>query len=293
MRMFKGIESLEIDAGGESINIYGDNATGKTTIADAVSWLLFDKDTANKSPIAFGIKTVDENGATVRGADHTVEGTFQLEDFPNPITLRKVYKENWTKGNGSKESVLKNHTTDYYWDKGEPVSATEYSKRLDMIMSSKLFKILSLPDYFAESKDLSQADKIEILSQLCGNVKDEDILALHPELYRYVEVLDGLSEEAQSNILKERKKFLNKELKEIPSRIDEKNAHLQCPNCNSYRGGEQFEHGLKVDEKYGEGTADSLRLKSRMKSFRKQYDYEFIAEEYHNKAKTLQKKAVL
>ena len=48
LRNFKGIKNLELIANGGNVSVFGDNATGKTTVADAFSWLLFDKDSQNK-----------------------------------------------------------------------------------------------------------------------------------------------------------------------------------------------------------------------------------------------------
>ena len=44
---FKGIEKMEIDFSGKT-NISGDNATGKTTIFDSITWLLFGKDSQDR-----------------------------------------------------------------------------------------------------------------------------------------------------------------------------------------------------------------------------------------------------
>ncbi|HYF75278.1 MAG TPA: ATP-binding protein, partial [Candidatus Nitrosocosmicus sp.] len=57
IKNFKGIKSLSINADHKDVNIYGDNATGKTTIFDAFTWLLFDKDSRNTKD--FGIKPID------------------------------------------------------------------------------------------------------------------------------------------------------------------------------------------------------------------------------------------
>ncbi len=43
VKNFKGCKSLDISFSSVT-NIYGRNASGKTTVADAFSWLLFGKD---------------------------------------------------------------------------------------------------------------------------------------------------------------------------------------------------------------------------------------------------------
>ena len=55
---FKGIKQLEITFNGTT-KIYGDNATGKTTLVDAFTWLLFGKDSTDRKD--FSIKTFDSN----------------------------------------------------------------------------------------------------------------------------------------------------------------------------------------------------------------------------------------
>jgi hypothetical protein len=66
-------------------------------------------------------------------------------------------------------------------------------------------------------------------------------------------------------------------------RFDEKNASGQCKKCNRYEYGNQFEHGVQIDIRYGKGTAESLRLKSKMFCKRNKFDYEYIAQEYADK----------
>ena len=43
---FKCHRNLELDFGGQNVAIYGDNAAGKTSVYDALTWLLFGKDSA-------------------------------------------------------------------------------------------------------------------------------------------------------------------------------------------------------------------------------------------------------
>ena len=43
IKNFKGIKNKSFEFDNLSVNIFGDNATGKTTIVDAFLWLLFNK----------------------------------------------------------------------------------------------------------------------------------------------------------------------------------------------------------------------------------------------------------
>lgn len=42
-------------------------------------------------------------------------------------------------------------------------------------------------------------------------------------------------------------------------RYNPANVNAQCPRCNRFRSGEQYEHGKAIDRKFGHGTADMLR----------------------------------
>ncbi len=71
------------------------------------------------------------------------------------------------------------------------------------------------------------------------------------------------------------------------TRFDEKNSHGQCQKCNRFEYGNQFEHGIKIDDMYGDGTAKQLHIKSKMLCKRNKFDYEEIATYYREKIKTL------
>ena len=86
---FKGVREFTLDAQGKSIAVFGENATGKTTVMDAFLWLLYGKDSQNKAD--FEIKTLDASGNVLHGLDHTVEA--ELEVGGQQLTLRKTYHE--------------------------------------------------------------------------------------------------------------------------------------------------------------------------------------------------------
>lgn len=224
LRNFKGIRSFEQTFDGQSANIYGQNASGKTSVADAVSWLLFDKDTQNRSPAAFGIKTLDENGNPIHGEQHTVEAEFSVEG--KALVLKKVYEEKWTKSRGFTEAKLTNHITSHYWNE-EPVLKGDYTERIEGIMPERLFKMLTIPSYFPEQ--MHWKERRDVLTELCGFIDDNDVIAAHPDLKDYPAILDGNSQESTVNILRDRKKKVSKLVDEIPARIDQTQGFITDP----------------------------------------------------------------
>jgi hypothetical protein len=56
------------------------------------------------------------------------------------------------------------------------------------------------------------------------------------------------------------------------TRFDQRNASLQCPRCNVFRYGEQYKHGLAIDAKFGEGTAQEL-LDKEIEYYKSGYKY--------------------
>ena len=72
---FQGIAHAEFDFDGLSASIYGDNATGKTTVFNAVTWLLFDK--ASTGAKNFTPKTKGPDGEFLQ-KDFAYTGIFSL-----------------------------------------------------------------------------------------------------------------------------------------------------------------------------------------------------------------------
>jgi len=214
LKNFKGIRRFELDAGGEDVTVYGDNATGKTTLFDAFTWLLFDKDSGNRKD--FDIKTLGPDGEPEHGLEHEVEGLLDLGG--KRIALRKVYYEKWTKKRGSAEKQFTGHTTDYYID-GVPVKKSEYQARIALIADENVFRLLTDPTYFNEQ--LHWQERRRILLDVCGDVSDSDVIAADSGLARLPAILDGRSLDDHRKVLAARRTEINRELEKIPVRIDE------------------------------------------------------------------------
>lgn len=211
LRNFKGIKQLDINLGGGSAKIFGDNATGKTTIADAITYVLFDKDTAGNQPASFGIKTRDENGDVIHGLEHEVTATF------DSVELRKVYTEVWRSVKGSIEKELRAHSTDHFINE-QPVKKKDYEARVAQEMSEEMFKMLTVPSYFPE--ELHWSDRRKVLRQMAGEI-DVDTIIEATGLTDYIEIIGDKNEEAQEDILKSKRKKLLSDIEDIPARIDE------------------------------------------------------------------------
>lgn len=214
LKNFKGIRTFTLDTQGEDVGIYGDNATGKTTLMDSFLWLLFGKDSANRAD--FDIKTLTEDGEALHGLDHSVEATVELGG--RPMTLQKVYSEKWTKRRGAATKEFTGHTTDHFLD-GVPVQKKEYDAAVADIASEDIFKLLTNPRYFNDM--LHWQKRREILLEVCGDVSDADVIASDDALARLPEILGSRSLDDHRKVIAARRTELNREINKIPVRIDE------------------------------------------------------------------------
>ncbi len=215
LRNFKGIREFTLEARGEDTNIYGNNATGKTTLADAFMWLLFDKDSQNRKD--FEIKTLGPDGEPEHGLEHTVEAKLQLPSG-KLLTLKKVFAEKWTKKRGSATAEFTGHTTDHYLD-GVPVKKKEYDEQIVEIAGEQIFRLLTDPRYFNEV--LHWQKRRELLLQVCGDVSDAEVIASKKELSKLADILGNRTIEQHRKVIQARRSEINKELERIPVRIDE------------------------------------------------------------------------
>ncbi len=209
---FKGIKSFETTFN-DRTQIFGDNATGKTTLADAFTWLLFGKDTTGRKD--FAIKTYDSRNNVIHKLDHEVTGTFDVDG--EEIILRRVFKEKWVTRRGSQDAELQGHETLFFWN-DVPLQAGEYQLKVDGIIAENTFRMITSPMYF---NSLKWQERREILISIAGNVSDAAIAASKPD---FSILFDNMGKKSIDEFKKElvaKKKNLKKEMEEIPARIDE------------------------------------------------------------------------
>ena len=219
LKNFKGIKDLEINFNTKNTNIYGANATGKTTIFDAFKWLLFNKDSSDKE--TFNIKTLDKNNTPIHHLEHEVSAIITIDG--KETKLRKVLKEKWVKKRGELEEQYTGDITDYYID-DVPTKKTDYDAKIDEIIHTDIFKILVDPNYFNK---LDKPQKRNMLVELMDNsITDEEILNENEQFKELKDNLEDRSIEDYKKIVDERIKKLTKDKQDIPARIDEVNRTL-------------------------------------------------------------------
>lgn len=89
---FRGIKQMDIDFQGADCCIYGSNATGKTTVANAICWLL------TGSAIT-GEKDFSPKTAGAHNLHHKAE-LYIEKDGGGIVRLSKDFYEKWTKKKG-------------------------------------------------------------------------------------------------------------------------------------------------------------------------------------------------
>ena len=213
LRDFKGA-NFTLEAGEEGADVFGRNATGKTTLADAFSWLLFDKDSLGRS--GFEIKNLDSHGEAAHGLEHSVEGLLDVNGAW--ISLKKTYKEVWSKKRGSAKATFTGNTVDYFID-GVPVQKKEYTARIGEIAGDEaIFRLLTSPTVFPA---LHWQKQRALLLEVCGDLTDMEVIESERALAGLADILGSRSIDDHRKVIAAKRAEINKELEKIPVRIDE------------------------------------------------------------------------
>jgi len=219
LRNFKGIKELDIDFNLLDTNVYGKNATGKTTLVDAFNWLFFIKDSSGASD--FDVKTKTPDGEYLHNLEHLVEAVVEVDG--TETTFKKVFKEKYTKQRGSTTAAFTGHTTDYFVD-DVPRKKKEYDETVNELFDSNIFSMITDPFYF--NTRMKWQDRRKTLIDICGDVSDELVINSLNDLAPLQQLLNGKSVDDLRAQLKSQMKPINDELKTIPIKINEANLAI-------------------------------------------------------------------
>ena len=215
---FKGIKLLDV-AFGDKTKIKGQNAAGKTTIFDAFTWLLFNKNSAGDEK--FNIRPLDADGNRVDNVEIKVSAVMDVDG--KEVELSKVQKQKWVKKRGTDVTELQGNENLYEID-GYPKSEADYKAYISGLVAEDLFKMLTNPQYFSGMKWKDQRD---ILMKFVSDISDVELAQGNPEFVELVPELEKApsTEDIQKKFSKALSEWKKKQA-EIPVRIDELSKSL-------------------------------------------------------------------
>lgn len=191
--------------------IMAKNGKGKSTIATAYLWCLFNCDYELKdNPVVR--REVD--GKSVDDMDTSVELTLDVDG--KEITMKKVQKRTYSKDGSSYKDDNK------YFVNDVPKTLKDFNAYLDVDMN--VFKMCSNVNAFLNQKP---AEMREYLFGLVGDVTDIDIASQKAELAELVPLLNKYTVEELSAMNKAAKTKITKDLPILDGQIKEKERDIQ------------------------------------------------------------------
>ncbi|OZT05001.1 AAA family ATPase [Prevotella sp. 885] len=299
IKNFKGVlGERKISFNPTLTKIMGANHAGKTTIVDAVQWVLFDKNSIGQT--VFGIDPKDENGEIIHHLDNIV--VLELTADGTDYKLEKVRSETWTKPRKKSEAEMTGHTTKYFVNENK-YTQKDFKTFVDDLCKESLFKAITTPSYFPS---LPAEDQRNLLTKMVGKTTDEELAGDNEDFKGLLQELSGTDLQKFREQLRYRIGELKKEIEQIPSRINENTEELKALEASkpdfdfTRRRIKEIEKAIEnidneladlsrtVDTEFNERTKERTeinKLKNRMQAIVQSYqDKNTTEERKHKKA---------
>lgn len=215
---FKGCAGRTIDFT-DKTKICGANATGKTTIFDAFTFLLFNRDSLGSAD--FDIRPLDADGKMIDNIEICVKARISVDD--EEFELKKVQKQKWVKKRGTDTREFQGNVNEFEIN-GYPKSQKEFKEFISEIVDEDVFNLITNPTAF---NALAWKKQREILMKFVEGFSDVQIAESFGD--KYAKLIPELKMASTDDILKKytkAKNVLNKDMVEIPARIDEVSKQL-------------------------------------------------------------------
>lgn len=248
IRNFRGLVSFEANLEGRSVRISGANGLGKSSVADAITWVLFGKDSRRRT--AFPIDPVDDEGRIIHNLDVSVELEMLIDG--QPTTLRRRRSEKWVQKRGMTTEQLDGHQTTCYID-GRPLPSSDFSSHVDTIVKEELFRALTTPDYFPS---LPMDQQYRLLVKIVGTRTLAEIAAKDEEALKVVDELGQRSIDQYRQGLSYDLQRTRKELELIPVRLSEVQGFIEQVKAKGADGKTAQRHAKGIEEKLRQVTQE-------------------------------------
>lgn len=215
---FCGIRDLEVNFGEDLTVISGRNGIGKSTLASAITYVLFGTDIKGN---ALDIKTFDRDHNIIPEIEHSAELTLRCIE-PNGIpgehddfVFKRTLTDSW-KGD-------KCTNTYKYFINGEVCTAGEFKKCVDSICPEITFRLCSSATEFVSRP---WAEQRKFLQQLVPEITADAITQGDSKYDFVLEALKKEDIEALVHHIKYKRNEIQKQLDEVPIRLQELNKTL-------------------------------------------------------------------
>lgn len=248
IRNFRGLVSFDANLEGRSVRISGANGLGKSSVADAITWVLFGKDSRRRT--AFPIDPVDDAGRIIHNLDVSVELEMLIDG--QPTTLRRRCQEKWVQKRGMTTEQLDGHQTTCYID-GRPLPSSDFSSHVDTIVKEELFRALTTPDYFPS---LPMDQQYRLLVKIVGTRTLAEIAAKDEEAMKVVDELGQRSLDQYRQGLAYDLQRTRKEQELIPVRLSEVQGFIEQVKAKGADGKTAQRHAKGIEEKLRQVTQE-------------------------------------
>lgn len=214
---FKCHRHLKLDFNGGDASIYGDNATGKSSIYDALTWALFSKDSQGNGDKTIEIKPLGADGQV---KDHeaitAVEAVLSCDG--EETALKRTLREVWTTRRGSTELVYDGNVSDYFVD-GVPCKKNAFDTKVKELCPEDLFRMLTSVSWFAAG--MKWQDRRSVLFDMAGMLTDKEIMGKDSRFDALAESIGKLTVGEYKVKLLHQKRGLTGTRDDAPARISE------------------------------------------------------------------------
>lgn len=220
---FKGHGLRVVEFSPTITRVYGANGTGKTSLFDSFCWLLWAKDSDDRTQsgnVSFYPFDPDKQGEVLHNVVVKVEAVLEIDGAQH--VLCRTMQEKWTTPNGTELPRFTGNETKLYID-GLAVKANQFDAFVKENINSELFKLTSNPRYFPT---LHWKEQRRILMELVGDISNDDVLSADASLEPLRNELASRKLEDCKKLWQQQQKAAVKDLEKTVLLINENRKHL-------------------------------------------------------------------